>query len=45
MLFLLGVGRKEKPIGQVERGCSNCAGHRSHGSGTEELGYPLFHFL
>jgi hypothetical protein len=25
MLFLFGVRRKEKPIGQVERPCSKCA--------------------
>ena len=44
MLFLLGVGRKEKPIGQVERGCSKCAGQPFPWLWNRRAGLPSFSF-
>ena len=44
MLFLLGVGCKEKPIGQVERGCSKCAGQPFPRLWNRRAGLPSFSF-
>jgi hypothetical protein len=42
MLFLFGMRRKEKPIGQVERGCSKCARPTVHMALEQRSWFTLF---
>jgi hypothetical protein len=42
MLFLFGVRRKEKAIGQVERACSKCARPTVHCALEQKSWFTLF---